>query len=140
MGVYPDVTYQEDRVLGSLTRRTQTPGLTVVETFMLHTRTEERDTCFCCSCDGGQEYGGYEGRADPYCRNHGFAGSRVCMVHRMNGNAYEPDADLSGDDETRPMLSVQAQRAFGSLDLAVTVIGRRVHDESTFRLYDRQMA
>lgn len=41
----------------------------------------ERTNCFCCSCP---DYGG-----DPYCRNHGFAGTRPCLTHGSNGDADE---------------------------------------------------
>lgn len=40
--------------------------------------------CFCCSCP---EYGG----VDPYCRNHGWAGTRPCEIHESPGMADETD-------------------------------------------------
>lgn len=43
----------------------------------------ERTQCFCCSCDPDGTY------LDPYCRNHGFAGSRPCLTHGMAGETDE---------------------------------------------------
>lgn len=42
----------------------------------------ERTNCYCCSC-------GDYGSSDPYCRNHGFAGTRPCETHELPGSADE---------------------------------------------------
>lgn len=104
MGIYPDVTYKSS--FDVLIRTTSTPGLTVIDTFVLHERREERTDCYCCSCN--EDENGIASNRDPYCRNHGFAGKRICMKHRMSGDAYECGPDLDVLDETSPLLSVQA--------------------------------
>lgn len=101
MGIYPNVAYT--RRGDELTVVTDTPGLKVVETFVLAGKTETRDDCYCCSC--GEREG-----SDPFCRNHGFAGKRKCETHCMPGDDYVVDYD-TGIPTSEPMLSVQAERA-----------------------------
>lgn len=48
----------------------------------------KRETCYCCSCP--REYFGSTG-IDPYCRNHGFAGSRTCERHGIRGSGIDPE-------------------------------------------------
>jgi hypothetical protein len=58
---------------------------------------DERTNCFCCSCP---EFG----NSDPFCRNHGFAGTRPCEEHGMPGD-FDPEMT-----EGMPR-SVQVERA-----------------------------
>jgi hypothetical protein len=60
------------------------------------------DNCYCCSCP--------EHTNDPYCRNHGYAGTRACDQHGQPGSEFEVGDDLDTPDPTRPLASVQAAR------------------------------
>lgn len=62
---------------------TQTfPDIVRTRTVTASAWAETRITCFCCSCPE-------TGSSDPYCRNHGFAGTRPCEKHDMPGDADE---------------------------------------------------
>lgn len=88
MGVYAsyDKSEPEHNPDGSTTwtEYQRLPGIVRSRTI---TATEwkdhERTDCYCCSCG---DYG-----SDPYCRNHGFAGTRRCDVHRMPGTGKDPE-------------------------------------------------
>lgn len=107
MGIYPEITYEafglqnqgpDGEPLLSCTRfivrRIETPGLVVWQWAELVNQSEQRDNCFCCSCP--EDVG-----ADPYCRNHGWIGTRPCEEHKMEGQATE---------EGEMPLSVQKKR------------------------------
>lgn len=44
-------------------------------------------TCYCCSC--GERVG-----SDPYCRNHGWVGTRICTEHPGGGDLADEDGCL----------------------------------------------
>lgn len=44
----------------------------------------ERDSCFCCSCY--EDYYTGQMSTDPYCKNHGWVGTRRCEYHKLPGS------------------------------------------------------
>ena len=63
-----------------------------------------RETCFCCSCP--------DGPWDPFCRNHGFAGSRRCEKHNTaDFDEFYTDPDTDQVDHSQPLETVQQYRA-----------------------------
>ena len=59
-------------------------------------------TCYCCTCpDEGSGH-------DPYCRNHGHAGVRVCTKHESN------DPGQGKDEDGDPIATVQEVLAIGA--------------------------
>jgi hypothetical protein len=94
MGIYPNEEYKFIAP-DTLQRTYSTPGYVKTETFKLVRTDELRTDCYCCSC-------GDDGGVDPYCRNHGWAGSRPCEVHNMPGVV---------DDDNEMPESVQKKRA-----------------------------
>lgn len=101
MGIYPrESKSRETRNEDGTSTWVETwsiPGLTRTRTVTASEWSETRDNCFCCSCP---EFG----NSDPFCRNHGFAGTRPCEEHNMPGD-FDPDMT---DGMPR---SVQAERA-----------------------------
>lgn len=87
MGIYPVTSISGRKKYAdgteSWTEEVKTPDLIRRRTVTASAFTEERITCFCCSCDTDE-------LSDPYCRNHGFAGARPCESHGMPG---EPNED-----------------------------------------------
>ena len=98
MGIYPNVTQKFD---GDLFIHTvSVPGLVKTTTYTKVSETEERTDCFCCTCDGLYQ--------DVYCRNHGFAGKRICDIHNMPGDEFESDGE---NYTTTRLLTVLEERA-----------------------------
>lgn len=94
MGIYAWTT---DEKQGDLLVRSVDGGygMTVTTVYQPILVIENRTTCYCCSC------GDREG-SDPYCRNHGWAGTRPCEQHGMSGKV---------DDDGVMPVSVQQKRA-----------------------------
>lgn len=109
MGIYRDESWELPTPANALHIVNWGDGLITTDVYELAARFETRTNCFCCSCYGGQEYGGYAGSNDPYCRNHGFAGTRACELHEMPGDQFIPDVDTDLPTD-KPMLSVQQER------------------------------
>lgn len=109
MGIYADTNYEVREGGEVLVRTVHTPGHDRIDTFRRETSEDVWTSCFCCSCRESPD--GYYAHQDPFCRNHGFAGTRICLVHRIDGNAYEPNEAMDAPDETRPLLSVQGEIA-----------------------------
>lgn len=86
MGVYANITTsghtRHADGTETWTETRTTPGLTHTREVTASKWHEERDNCFCCSCPE-------HAYADPFCRNHGFAGSRPCEEHSMPGTPDE---------------------------------------------------
>lgn len=103
MGTYPNTKYEHD-LKSKVLKVTQDTGwgLTKVTFYEPIAVLEHRKTCYCCSC------GDREG-SDPFCRNHGFAGTRACEEHEMHGDKFVPNYEGEGYT-TEVMLTVQQER------------------------------
>lgn len=101
MSIYPveGLTKNPD---GTLTETWHVPGLTRTRILNPGDWVEERTNCFCCSCDDYSH--------DPYCRNHGFAGTRPCDTHKMPGAADE-DGEMP---ESVDVVNARRRREFAS--------------------------
>jgi hypothetical protein len=89
MGIYPDYYTEpaDTKTAHEWYEYRSIPGV-VSRRRVVATNWEEyqRNNCFCCSCE--------DFSCDPYCRNHGWYGTRPCEVHGMPGEA--------GDDGVMP--------------------------------------
>lgn len=107
MGIYSSTRYEHSLNGAVLTEVYDAGyGMKVTRVWQLIVEIEDRETCYCCSCG---EHPGH----DPYCRNHGFAGTRKCEKHEMPGDEFECNWDTEEPNPNRPLLSVQAERARG---------------------------
>lgn len=105
MGIYPthSIVSKQTNPDGSQTwlETKTTPGLVQARWVTAAPwHVEARTNCYCCSCPD-------EGGQDPYCRNHGFAGTRPCEEHNMPGQEAEGP---NGENLGMP-TSVQQARA-----------------------------
>jgi len=84
VGIYPDTQYTKVPNQPDLLVRTYNDysGLIITEYYQRILIVEDRKDCYCCSCGDTPD--------DPFCRNHGFAGTRPCDKHQMPGT---PDED-----------------------------------------------
>ncbi|AVR56891.1 hypothetical protein PBI_TRISCUIT_18 [Microbacterium phage Triscuit] len=55
-------------------------------------RETARFACHCCTCD--EDYWSGHTTNDPYCRNHGFYGTRPCDIHNLPGSMGEEDTKM----------------------------------------------
>lgn len=99
MGIYPTVTNQPLPDDGLLVHTSTPEG----KRFQIYTLTHDifiRENCYCCTCEN--DYSG----PDPFCRNHGWIGTRPCDIHGMPGDKDDPD------DPTNRILTVLEKRAY----------------------------
>lgn len=106
MGIYPSQPKYEfatDKANGNIMHKTwdNAYGEVIVETWIKICEIRDRYACWCCSC------GDREG-SDPYCRNHGFAGTRPCEQHGMEGAMVHPE---DWDEEGPPHMPESVQKA-----------------------------
>lgn len=103
MGIYSSTRYEHSFKGDVLTEVYDAGyGMKVTRVWQLIVEIEDRATCHCCSC--GERPG-----TDPYCRNHGYCGTRKCELHEMPGDECEYDFVADAPDLSRPLLSVQAE-------------------------------
>lgn len=89
MGIYPETRYKEVKTPSGgiqLQKITTAPGVEHVVIYQAITELEIRTNCYCCSCDD-------DPGVDPYCRNHGWAGTRRCDKHGIAGDDTDDDGD-----------------------------------------------
>lgn len=46
---------------------------------------EPRENCYCCTCRYDDFFGTIQTQ-NPFCRNHGWEGTRPCIPHQMKGD------------------------------------------------------
>ena len=98
MGIYPTTDYHRENDGRTLIRvHNDFSGMVKTEVYELVCTIEDRTTCFCCSCSNDYQ-------TDPFCRNHGWAGTRPCELHNM------PGAPIQDSDEMPD--SVQKENAY----------------------------
>jgi hypothetical protein len=96
MGIHLNTSWKSQKD-GSLLRIVSQPGIEEITVFAPVAEIEIRTNCYCCSCGEREGF-------DPYCRNHGWAGTRKCEVHDVGPGDTQ-------DEEGRPLGSVQQERA-----------------------------